>query len=139
MLKENQVEKYLRDHLMKKGWRMSNEVKSAGIHGCDIIAFRPKWNKSLLVEAKGGGKKETQMMHNGFYTLLGQIISRMDIEGNHPKRGRTYAIAIPKTWEKTFRNKLKTMAFGWSLLKLKVFLVKGDGEVEEKTYKQFFM
>lgn len=60
----------------------------------------------------------------------------MDIEGNHPKKGRIYAIAIPAKWEKTFKNKIKNMSFGWKLLKLKVFLVE-ENRVKEKPYSYF--
>jgi hypothetical protein len=61
----------------------------------------------------------------------------MDIEGNHVKRSRYYAIAIPKKWEDIFKNKIKNMKFGWQLLKLKVFLVDSSGLVEERPYTYF--
>jgi hypothetical protein len=47
-------------------------------------------------------------------------LTRRDVEGNHPKKARFYGIGIPK------------MKFGWTLLKLKVFLVDDDGSVKEK-------
>jgi hypothetical protein len=138
MLKESEIEKLLRTHLETRGWKLTNLPKSVGLHGCDITAWHPKWRKILLVEVKGEGvgKNEHPTKHNGFNTILGQILSRMDIEGNNPKRGRIYAIAIPTSWEKTFKNKIKLMEYGWKLLKLKVFLVD-EKSVSEKTYSYF--
>ena len=61
----------------------------------------------------------------------------MDIEGNQPNRARYYCIGIPKNWEATFKKKIKDMKYGWKLLKLKVFLVDPQGNVEEKPYSYF--
>ncbi len=133
---ESTIEKLLRAHLEERGWKTTNLPKSVGIHGCDVTAWHPKWRKVLLVEAKGDGNAVHQTKHNAFYTLLGQIISRMDIEGNNFKKARVYAIAIPAEWENVFRNKIKSMSFGWKLLKLKVFLVDAQS-VKEKSYSYF--
>lgn len=138
MLKESQIESILRRYLLKRGWKTTNLPKTVGQHGCDITAWHPKWRKILLVEAKGNGKTEhwNQAKHNAFYNLLGQVISRMDIQGNDSDRARIYAIAIPSEWEETFRAKIRTMSFGWKLLRLKVFLVDKK-EVKEKNYTYF--
>lgn len=136
ILREFAVEKILRKHLDSKGWSLTNLPRTVGEHGCDITAWHKKWRRVLLIEVKGGGKAEVQMKHNGFYTLVGQIVARMDIGGNDPKRGRIYAIAIPANWEQTFKNKIKKMEYGWKLLKLKVFLVSEE-KVEEKSYTYF--
>ncbi len=135
-MNEQAIEERLRAHLEKRGWKTTNLPKSVGVHGCDVTAWHPKWRKVLLVEVKGNGKRLIQTKHNAFYTLLGQILSRMDIEGNHFKKGRIYSIAIPAEWEDTFKNKIKSMNFGWKMLKLKVFLVSKDS-VEEKSYSYF--
>ena len=134
MLKEQEVEKLLRTHLETRGWKLTNLPRSVGGHGCDVTAWHPKWRRILLVEVKGegSGNNEHPTKHNSFNTILGQILSRMDIEGNSPKRGRIYSIAIPAKWENTFKNKIKKMAYGWKLLKLKVFLVD-EKKVEEKS------
>ena len=76
-------------------------------------------------------------MHNDFYMLLGQIVSRMDKPGNDPKRARIYAIAVPESYERVFRNKIRDMAAGWRLLKLRVFVVGKKGAVEEKPWSRF--
>ena len=68
---------------------------------------------------------------------MGQILSRMDKEGNSLNKARYYAIGIPKKWENTFKNKISKMKYGWRLLKLKVFLVSNNGKVEEKPYSYF--
>ena len=98
MLKEKEVVDLLRSYLINKGWKLTNLPKNIGQHGCDITAWHPKWRKILLVEAKGDGKAKNQIKHNAFYNVLGQIISRMDKEGNNPKRARIYGIAIPSLY-----------------------------------------
>jgi hypothetical protein len=135
---EAQVEKFLREHLSAKGWRIRGDAQARGAHGVDIYAQHPRWRKLLFVEVKGGsGKHKHQECHNAFYNVLGQCLARMDKEGNSPNRARIYAIGIPSSWEKTFKSKIKKMKYGWELLKLKVFLVKETGKVEEKPYRYF--
>jgi hypothetical protein len=139
-LKENQIVEILRNYLVTRGFVIKNSSKNNSEHGCDIVTeSHKKWRKNYYIEVKGEGtiKSSHPTKHNAFWTLFGQIISRMDVEGNHPDKGRIYAIAIPAVWEKTFKNKIKNMKFGWKLLKLKVFLVDADGKVEEKPYTYF--
>jgi hypothetical protein len=135
-LSETKIQNILEEYLKEKGWKITNED---GIHrhGCDITAWHSVKRKNLFIEIKGGGAHEVQMKHNGFWTLLGQILSRMDIEGNNLKKGRIYAIAIPQEWEKTFTDKIRKMSFGWKLLKLRVFLVDSNFVVTEKSYSKF--
>jgi len=134
-MRETTVERYIRKYLLDKNWRIKKTPKRAGEHGVDIHAWHPKWRRLLYIEAKGGsGEYEAQKIHDSFNNVLGQIISRMDIQGNHPKKGRIYAIGIPYKWLRVFRNKIRKMKYGWRLLKLRVFLVKKNGEVIEKPY-----
>lgn len=138
MINEAQVEKYLRRHLIKKGWSETNDPRKIGQHGWDISAFHPKWRKILLVECKGDSKNNnSQKIHNAFYTSIGQVMARMDKQGNNPKRARIYAISIPATWFSIFKQKVKKMEYGWNLMKLKIFLVYNNGKVYEKTYRDF--
>ena len=139
MLKEQEIVNKVRDYLKNRGYVIKNHKKKNSEHGCDIITeSHKKWRKNYYIEVKGEGteKSKEPVKHNAFWTLFGQILSRMDIEGNNSKRGRIYAIAIPTNWENTFKNKIKKMAYGWKLLKLKVFLV-GRKEVKEKSYSYF--
>ena len=137
-LSETLVEARIRRYLIKKGWRTSNLPRMVGAHGADIRAWHPRWRKICIIEVKGKTKRHPiQALHNSFWTILGQILSRMDIQGNHPNRPRRYAIGIPKTWEKTFKNKIQKMKFAWTLFKLRVFLVDEKGKVEEKPYSYF--
>ena len=135
---EQKVENLVRDYLSNKGWKLTNLPKSIGQHGCDITAWHPVNRRVFLIEAKGSGspKIKHQTIHNSFYTLLGQILSRMDKQGNHPKKARIYAIAIPESWGKVYAKKIKKMIYAWDLLKLRVFLVNKN-DVNEFTYKQF--
>ncbi len=140
MLKEKKVVNLVRDYLENKGYIIKNKAKKNNEHGCDIVTKNhKKWGKNYYIEAKGEGRARTQTKYNAFWTLFGQILERMDIEGNDPKKGRIYAIAIPVSWEETFKRKIKKMTYGWKLLKLKVFLVseRGKDKVKEKGYRYF--
>ena len=138
VLTESKVEKHIRNYLIKRGWKITNAPRTAGTHGPDITAWRPRWNKRYIIEAKGKSTRHSnQTVHNAFWAVLGQILTRMDIGGNHPNKARFYGIGIPKSWEKAFRNKIHKMKFGWALLKLKVFLVDDEGNVQEKPYSYF--
>jgi|GEM_PF-1507104 len=140
MLKEKEIVDIVRDYLVCKGYVIKNSNKTNSEHGCDIITeSHAKWRKNYYIEVKGEGgteKSKHAIKNNAFWVLFGQILSRMDIEGNSPKKGRIYAIAIPAIWEKTFKNKIKKMECGWRLLKLKIFLVDRE-RVEEKSYSYF--
>jgi hypothetical protein len=137
-LVESKVEEHIRNHLIKKGWKIEKELKKRSEHGVDIYASHSTWRKTYRIEVKGeSASHPVQASHNAFWTILGQIVTRMDIEGNQPNKARFYAIGIPKVWEKVFKNKIKDMKFGWKLLKLKVFLVDSNGKVEEKPYTYF--
>lgn len=138
-MEESKVEFYIKRYLKTKGWRLKQEQnKKKGERGVDIQVWHPQWRKILLVEAKGGsGKHKNQEKHNAFYTLLGQILSRMNKEGNNPNKAKIYAIGIPYDWDRVFKKKIKKMEYGWRLLKLKTFLVQEDGNVLEKPYLCF--
>ena len=138
LLSEQKTEKYIREHLISKGWITTNLPKNIGEHGVDITAWHPRWKKVYLIEVKGECKSsKMQVKHAAFYNLLGQILSRMSIEGNSQNKARYYAIGIPQKWENTFKNKITKMKYGWKMLKLKVFLVNDEGNVEEKPYSYF--
>jgi len=130
------VQKSVRKYLLNNGWKLTNLPKSVGEHGKDITAWHSKKRKVLIIEAKGEVKSsKDQQKHNAFINVLGEILFRMDKEGNSPKRARIYAIAIPVTWENTYKKKIVKMEYGWHLLKLKVFLVEKDGSVRLTNYR----
>lgn len=138
VLTEAKVEGFIRNHLTQKGWKAKNLPKKPGEHGVDIIASHLKWRKTYRIEVKGESSSHpAQAAHNAFWAILGQILTRMDIEGNQVNKARYYAIGIPKKWEKIFKNKIKDMHYGWKLLKLRVFLVDSNGDVEERPYTYF--
>lgn len=135
---ESDVELKIREYLEGKSWVVTVEPKKIGQHGVDVKAYHPKWRKNLLMEVKGGsGKNKHQEIHGAFYTVLGQILSRMDIEGNQNNKSRIYALAIPYEWYEAYKKKIKQMKYGWKLLKLRVYLVKNNGEVLERSYSHF--
>ena len=139
-MKEFQVEKHVRDYLIEKWWSTTNLPKTVWEHWVDITARHPKWRKIYLIEVKWNAwseKSKHAIKHNAFYNLLWQILSRMDKQWNHPNRARYYAIWIPKDWEDTFKNKIFKMKYGWKLLRLKVFLVDNEWNVEEKPHSYF--
>jgi hypothetical protein len=138
VLNETFVEDSVRNHLIAKGWHITNTLKSKGEPGPDITAFHPNWRKNFIIEAKGEASSyKHQAKHTAIPTVLGQILLRMDREGNRTNRGRIYAIAIPITWENILKNKILKMGDIWEKLRLKTFLVHEDGKVEEKTYSYF--
>ena len=93
-MKESKVEAYILKHLTKKGWKVTTEPKLPGQHGVDIKAYYPKWRKNVLIEVKGGsGKHKHQEIHSAFYNLLGQLIARMDIEGNRNNKTRIFSMS----------------------------------------------
>ncbi len=137
-MKEECIESYIRVYLLNKGWKIRKAQKKKGEHGVDIEAWHPTWRKGLFIETKGGsGKYIHQEKHNAFYNILGQCLSRMDIEGNNPNRARIYAFGIPYDWAEVFKKKINKMNYGWNLLKLRGFLVKENGEVLEKRHTFF--
>jgi hypothetical protein len=140
MLKEEKIVNMVREYLISKGYEIKNHDKKNNEHGCDVITKSHKsGRKNYYIEVKGEGteKSKEAVKNNAFWTLFGQILSRMDIGGNDATRGRIYAIAIPANWEKTFKNKIKKMEFGWQLLKLRVFLVSEENGVIEVDHKYF--
>ena len=95
-MREQTVERYIRKYLINKGWKIRKAPKRIGEHGVDIHAWHPKWRRFLYIETKGGsGKHKHQEPHSAFYNVLGQIISRMDIQGNDPKKGKIWG----QTWK----------------------------------------
>jgi len=140
-INEDKVVNAVKLFLNRKGYKVKYK-KDKTSHGVDIKTdYHKQYRKQYLIEAKGeGGIKSYSacpVKHNSFYYLIGQIISRMDIEGNKPNRGRIYALAIPKKWELTFKNKIKSMKFGWRSLGLVVFLVDEKGKAELKPNRYF--
>ena len=124
MRREEILEKYARIYLQSKGWSIEIEGKNSGEHGCDIVAFHPKWRKRIFVEVKSENPESKYLIqekHNKFPLIIGQIISRMDTEGNRPNRARIYGIAVPKSWEQMIRYKVTGMRFSWRWMRLKVF------------------
>lgn len=138
VLTEKQAEAHIRAHLAAKGWTTTNLPKSAGAHGADITAWHPTWRRVYIIEVKGESATHPhQAANNAFWSVLGQILTRMDKQGNHPRKARLYGIGIPKKWERLFRNKIAKMEYGWKLLRLRVLLVDGHGNVEDKPYSHF--
>src|SRR4030042_1038492 len=137
---EKFVEKNICKYLKNNGWNVYTGSKHAGEHGVDIHARHPKWHKLLFIETKGGsGKHKHQELHNAFYNMLGQILSRMNKEGNNPKKARIYAIGIPYAWLQIYKNKISKMKYGWKLLKLRTYVVKASGQVIELPYSRMLM
>jgi hypothetical protein len=140
IISEPFVEESVRKYLGDRGWKLKPPKKSKHHGGPDIDAFHPSWRKRIIIEAKGEGKStrsELQVKHNAFPNMLGQIISRMNIEGNAPNRAKIYAVAFPQKWTKTFQHKVKEMEWAWKSLRLKVFLVYSNGDVDEVPYSRF--
>lgn len=130
MTGEDVVVKLTIKHLENRGWRITNKGKGKREHGVDIKGYRH--GRSIRIKAKGDRKYQTQAVHNSFVTAIGQIVSRME------KRLKFcyYGIAIPSSWETTWRRKIKDMKYAWELLRLRVYLVHPDGHVEFKNWRK---
>src|SRR3989344_1984168 len=94
---ESNVVNAVENYLEKKGYKIKVK-KGISSHGADIKTdYHPIYRKQFIIEAKGeaGQKKSSShpIKHNAFYYMLGQILSRMDSEGNRPNKGRIYALA----------------------------------------------
>lgn len=111
IISEDYVKKCVRGYLKARGWNL-DPSKGKHLPDPDITGFHPRWRKRIIIEAKGEGKSlasKHQVKHNAFPSLLGEILSRMDIKGNDPKKARIYALAFPEKWANTFKSKIKEM------------------------------
>ena len=83
-MRENLVEKCIREHLKNTGWDVNPRLTKRGI---DIEATQG--NRYAIIEVKGCGAHNTAMSNN-FYSVLGQILKDMtNIEAE-------YYVAFPK-------------------------------------------
>jgi hypothetical protein len=144
-LNEEHVEKYVRKHLEDDGWEVEGELKKKGEHGPDIKATKKrkgyKSYQHLIIETKGEVKNVANRYY-GLFTLFGQIVSRM--KKLEPKKYRAspyyriYGIALPeKQYSSVLRKRAKEMEDAWRWLRLKIFLVKRNGKVVEKSWEDF--
>jgi hypothetical protein len=112
--------------LESEGWRVTNKGKRKNEGGIDIKGYRH--GRSIWIEAKGDRKRRLQTIHNSFISAMGQILFRMDQE----LRYRYYGIAIPSSWERTWKKKIQKMRYAWKQLGIRIYLVYENGSVEWK-------
>jgi len=147
-LNEPNVERIVRKYLIKNGWDVEGgiRVKKKGEHGADIEAKKPRRGyprsyQHLVIEVRGEIENVANRYY-GLYTLFGQIISRM--KKVEPRRYRVspyfwmYGIALPKEqYFSVLRKRAKEMEAIWRWMRLKIYLVRKDGNVEERNWKDF--
>ena len=137
-LSEPRIIALVRKHLQRKGWTLEPK-KNISAQGPDIdarmrVGFQYRY---LLIDAKGE-MKSLQARSTGLRTLLGQIVSRMKkIERRDTPYFREYGIALPAAYQSQLGKIARGMADMWRVMRLRVFLVKPSGRVEEWNWKDF--
>lgn len=82
-MRENEVEKYIREHLRRNGWAVKPRKNKFGI---DIEAIKD--NRKAIIEVKGCGAHTTAMSNN-FNNVFGQILKDMQ------DKNAEYYVAFP--------------------------------------------
>ena len=151
-MKESDVEKIIRNYLSIKylpnGWKYpktSNKTKQTSEHGADIILYNQKKGDYILIEVKKWSENNSAN-HNAFYTLFGQILSRIKKEPskNYQKR-KKMVIAVPVQFVKLIHNKVinikngkqRGMEGGWSLFSKAVNLRIWSVDMETKNIREY--
>ncbi len=140
-LGEPKVIALVREHLKRKGWTLEPK-KNISAQGADVAARMRVGSqyRYLLIDAKGE-MKTPQARATGFRTLLGQIVSRMKkVEPRKYRETpyfREYGIALPALYQSQLGKIASGMAGIWRVMRLRVFLVRPSGRVEEWNWKDF--
>ncbi len=123
---EDKLKEKLVRSLAKNGWKITNNWKIKNKGGIDIKGY--KHGRTLWVEAKGDRKHHHQAVHDSFTKAIGQILYRMKDDQKY----RYYGIAIPASWEKVWKRKIKEMEYAWKQLRIRIYLVDKIGNVKMK-------
>ena len=94
-LSEDEVKNIIKQYLVRNGWNV--EIAYGKTAGIDIDA--KKEDKRWIIEVKGCGSRY-QMRRNYFFSVLGDLLQRMNVEEFK------YSIAFPKIdqFEKLWEN-----------------------------------
>jgi hypothetical protein len=131
MTKEYDVEKIVREYVQKKyieekNWRYtkkSEELKTVSEHGADIVIYNQIKGDRMVIEVKKWSKT-CAANHNAFYTLFGQILSRIySVPSEIYSKRRKMVFAVPTEFFQLIKKKVnnvkngkfKGMHGGWTL------------------------
>jgi hypothetical protein len=142
LLSEPFVQNCIRKYLNKRGFGRPDD-KNTGLneHGVDIKVQKIKPRRIgwyFLVECKGdpSGKviSPEGWRNSAMNSALGQIITRMHTARKAIYGGYNYGIAFPYS----FKNRVLTKIpyYACNRLRLSIFLVNSNGEVEEYNHRK---
>ena len=158
-MKESDMEEIVREYIEKEyisknnGWRYPSnqqELKKQSEHGVDISLYNQKKGDRIVIELKKWSKTPA-VNHNSFYSLFGQLLSRIkDVPSKNYALRRKIVIATPtdfvnlihKKVKNVKNNKVKGMEGGWTLFgkitNLRIWSVNmKTREVKEYHWKDF--
>jgi len=141
LLKEQFVQKSVREYLAKKGFGKPNESTGLAEHGVDIKVqkIKPKrigWY--FLVECKGDPSRKVKSPEgwrsSAMNSALGQIITRMHTGRKALYGGYNYGVAFPYS----FKNRVLTKIpyYVCNRLRIRIFLVQPNGKVGAYNHRQ---
>ena len=131
-MRESDVEEIVREHIeanylsKNNGWRYPQNqktLKKQSEHGADITLYNQKKGDRLVIEVKKWSKTNAAN-HNAFYSLFGQLLSRIKtVPTEIYSKRRKIVIAVPISFFKLIHkkihnvknNKVKGMQGGWTL------------------------
>jgi hypothetical protein len=158
-MNESDVEKIVKEYVKKaypleKGWKtpeIHKNLKGKGEHGIDISLYNQKKGDRYIIEVKKWDDKYPAINHNAFYSLFGQLLSRInEVPSKIYATRRKMVIAVPTQFTKLIHkkvlnvknNKKNGMKGGWTLFgkmtNLRVWSVDMESEnVTEYHWKDF--
>jgi len=139
LLKEEFIQKKIIEYLSEtKGF--NKPVKPTGLreHGVDIKMKHKTCGWYFLVECKGDPSKNVKSPEgwrsSAMNSALGQIITRMHTGRKSVYGGYNYGIAFPHSFKNRVLSKIPY--YVCNRLRLSIFLVKANKEVEEYNHRK---
>lgn len=151
-MKESEVEDIIRNYIeqtyISKGWtypKNSTETKKTSEHGADIIIYNQKKGDYILIEVKKWSETPAAN-HNAFYSLFGQLLSRIKtVPSKIYQKRKKMIIAVPTPFVKLIHKKVQNkkngkqngMQGGWTLFSQAVNLRVWAVDMRSKSVKEY--
>ena len=152
-MNETDVELIVREYVSKKypskeGWIVpvvNRNLKGKGEHGIDISLYNQKKGDRLVIEVKKWSKVGAAN-HNAFYSIFGQLLSRIkEAPSTIYSKRRKMIIAAPVEFVEMMHkkiisvknNKVKGMEGGWSLFAEMVNLRVWSVNMKTRNVKEY--
>lgn len=152
VMKESEVEDIVREYIkinyLPKNWKYPKDgklTKKKAEHGADIIIYNQKKGDYILIEVKKWSKTHA-VNHNAFYSLFGQLLSRIkDVPSKIYQKRKKMVIAVPTPFVDLIHKKVinikngkqKGMEGGWSLFSKAVNLRIWGVDMRSKSVKEY--